>query len=303
MLFRNAILVILGALGSTLSPMTVYAQTPPGTPLPQVMYSAWPKAKISAFIWHPIAVEADSDKVWARVWFDTSNKLIEASWFASASEDAYPYVEDEVYPVSYQPTAICRKAGRSPTIYVSGYIQRTGHVIVEEWTAESLIVGVAQPQGSEQEKTTLSKIIRKEVVFLSNEIGPIRSMVYNKHEERLWLLEENVPHTVWRVNLSSGVAQPYFDDQTLPALALAESSQTMLVEPSAPDGGGFLILLYPWRCWKPAWLKTPPPADSIQMYMLRDVNLDGVPDESTYISWNQLKDIRLYLDHEDPVYP
>jgi hypothetical protein len=274
---------------------------PAADPLPNALKATWAKGNTSAFIWYPIANAANVKQLSARTWFFTDAKTVEFDWVACAP-GAAPADQGEVHSLSFQPTAICRKAGRSPTIFVAGYIQRTGHVIVEQWDCEDILIGSDTPMGGGAAETSFSKSIRKTVVLLTDDVKPLKAMIYQRYENKLWLFEEEAPNVVWRVDPEVGTPEWLTDASVVPALSTAKSAQTTLVKPTAPDGGGFLVMLYSWRSWQPPW-GTGQLTDDHQLFIMRDSNLDGVTDETATITFEQLKETRLYMLHEDMRYP
>lgn len=51
--------------------------------------------------------------------------------------------------VSFQPTAVARRAGLTNVFYVAGWSERTGRVVVESWTLGNVLLAGAQLVGSE----------------------------------------------------------------------------------------------------------------------------------------------------------
>lgn len=299
---RTSILVCLFSITS--AAVAVPMLHPAGNPLPPQLKATWAEAGFSAFIWYPITNPANVDQLSARVWFQTEARLVDFGWLANAP-GAKPAELDESHSVSYEPTAMCCKAGRSPTVFIAGYAQRTGNVIIEQWDCDDILIGSGAAQGGGQPKTTFSKTIHKSAILQSSTVKPLKAILYNRYDQRLWLFEEESPWVVWRLDpdAETPIPEALTDGIAVPAIAAAKSAQTTLVKPSAPDGGGFLIMLYPWRAWKPDWALSGNLKQSDQLFIMRDIDLNGSIDESATLTWNQLKDVRLYMLNEDAKYP
>lgn len=272
-----------------------------GQALPDEMRAHFP-SNVLATIMYPIGSGQHVEDVFGGISFDTTDRKIRIDWIHGQDgvESGVLHVE---YPLSYEPTAICTRTGAGPVLYVAGYIQRTGHVVVEEWTFTNILLGQAVPVGGGTPKSTLSMNLTKSIVLLDSAVMPIRAICYVKPQARLWLIEEAAPNVVWSVETETGNRSFLFDASIVPELPLFHSARTALVKPQAPDGGGFVVQFYKARPWKPT-LATPftsKPTD--QLYILRDQNLDGVMDEATVIQMGDIEDVRQYVSNDDTFYP
>jgi len=75
-----------------------------------------------------------------------------------------------------------------------------------------------------------------------------------------------------------------------------------MVSPTAPDGGGFLINMYPWRAWASGWQSYNGVAPGDEFLVIRDSNLDGVTDETVILTWEAYDTARQYYDNVNPYY-
>lgn len=266
-------------------------------PLDDAMRSSFPK-NLKAATLRPSPDPDLASSVWARVSFHTSSKEVTLDWHAKAL-DAEPLRQLETHPVAFEPTAVCVTSGPGADLYVAGYVARTGHVTVERWQVRDLVLGSALPQGgSGPAKSILGKEIRKDVVLLSDDIGPLHSIVHHGPQGMLWLFEDGPPQEVWQLDPEAGGPVPFGSASIIPELAAAKHAAGFTIAPAAPDGGGFVVILYPWRAWRPAWVHEA----SFQpyatwLYLFRDQDLNGSIDESTALNWIEMVEDRQYFEH------
>lgn len=227
---------------------------------------------------------------WVR--FDTKARSLVIDWMWTA-EGAETYREIEEFALGYEPTAVCVQGSAGPILYVAGYVQRTGHVVLEKWTIENMALGSAT-QGTVF-KSTMTKTVRREVIALWTDVGPLRGIAYHVTQDRLWLVEEEFPHRVWGLDPETDVRSLLFDASTHPELADYPSVWRMMVGTDAPDGGGFLILFKPYRAWARHPSKEQP---SDLLFIMRDADLDGTTDEVAEITFEEFEDVRRYRDFD-----
>lgn len=281
-----------------LLPATAGGQSTPD-PLPHDLEVDFTSATYAEIL-HPSADLADVQRLWATVRFGTVAQELRFQWLARA-DGAEPQVVDEVYAVSYQPTAVCARAGRGPDLFIAGYVDRTGDVIVEKWTVDDIALGSAIPQGSGSAVSTLAKTMRRSVVTITDEIGPLRTIAFHAPLGCLFALEAGSPYRLWKIRPDTGAAVVAFDHDSMPKLALTKEIVSMMVDDTAPDSGGFLFLFNPWASWDVSALHLGGIEDDELIHMWRDSNLDGLTDESLNIEMSELA-IRGYFIHEDPYY-
>lgn len=100
---------------------------------------------------------------------------------------------DEEEAVSFQPTAVCARAGVSNVIYVAGWSPRGPRVIIEEWTFGLGGFTVIQPPGGGPVNVDfVPPAIQKSVVWISDpaELSPIVGMGYQPHSGTLVLCQD-----------------------------------------------------------------------------------------------------------------
>lgn len=265
---------------------------------------ALPEAMVARFtsndaaLLFPGPTPASAQELSASIRFDTEQRVVELSWLFSSGGSSG--AQHETQSVSWSPTAVCVQQGLGPSFYVAGYIPRTGQSIIEKWTVAPLI-GATQPAGGGPPLLSLTNSMQKEIVTITDGIGPIRTLIYHFSQARLWAFEETAPHRVWSIDPAAGVAQLAYDTSSLPELPGLLSAQVFKIKPGAPDGGGVLVVLYRWRAWKRLWLfpHELDPADTV--WILRDGDGDGTIDESGPISWAQYA-ARQYDQNMNPYY-
>jgi hypothetical protein len=267
-----------------------------GDPLPQVMLAS-PIGSALAVIFPA----ADPSVVTGLIRLDTVNKRLLVDWHFSTGGQSN-HSSDE-YDLSYEPTAVCARAGKSPVFYVAGYNERTGNVLIEEWTIENIVVAMGAPQGGSVSVVTLAKTVRKEMVCCTTTLKPLRMIAYNLPSNRLWLFEEAAPSVVWALDVSTTPSLvPLFDSSTVTQLPQLLSVRSFRIKQAAPDGGGFIFAFFPWRSWKSKFGSDGPPAGTDPVFVIRDSNSDGAFDESIQLTVESYLNEKLYFEEMDPYY-
>lgn len=270
-----------------------------GSPLPQEMRASF-TGKTFAGSMYPLVAPQHTEKVRADLAFDTTDRTLTLDWYYR-DDGALPANEVEEHQLSYEPTTYCRKAGASPTFFIAGYVQRTGHVIVERWTFSEMAL-TSYTQGGKT-LSGFTRTLHKEVVLLRDDIKPLRAIAYFLPSGRLWLFEEEAPNVVWSVDPETGDSAWLLDASVRPEIANARSSKTFVIGPGAVDGGGFILLLYPWRAWDSPWTGVPSePTNDTELFLFRDSDADGIVDEESVLTWSDYIDGRDYIDNSNPFY-
>lgn len=265
--------------------------------LPTTMYSDF-SGETRAALFCPSTNPEHYDSLSIGATFDTDTAELELEWHWCAPTATALHHEVETYSLGYQPTAFCKQSGAGPTMYVAGFIPRTGHVIVERWEITDLLLGQAATQPDGAVLSFLSKNIRKSVLLVSDEVQPIRSMAFHHTQGVLWLMEESAPHVVWALDPDNGSPTYLFDSSTYPEIADKYSMRSLMVDSAAPQGGGFVVALMPWRAWKPKWASPNKLEWGDEVFVARDANCDGIVDEWAQLTIYELVEIRQYFAHQ-----
>lgn len=217
----------------------------------------------------------------AHISFNTEAKQLTVAWGFDipGSEAQYPvgFVSSDTrtdsHALGYHPTAICRRSGVGSTFYVAGWIDRLSTAIVERWEVNNMAVGTtAKPDGTLTASLTLS--YDKEIVFTSDSTGPIRCIAFHTTSDRVWALGNDSPNTLYSIDPTSGSATVQTDAAAHPELASMRSALCKYIDPAAPDGGGFFVLLRQ----ESAWEFIDEPDLQSQVFFTRDSNFDGIVD-------------------------
>ncbi len=288
----HVLTTLIVALGGTTA--SVVAQTP--DPLPEEMLARYGITSTFEFSLYPSTDIEDVQRVRADVTFDTLEQEVELDWWFKA-DGAFSDSELDVHTVSFQPTAVCRKAGRDPSFFVAGYFPATGDVVIEEWTVQGLALGsVGAPDGNFY--SSLAKTVRKRVVLSDDGLDPIRAMVYSTSKDRLLVLEEAAPNQLWAVDPVNGEQVLLFDAVTQPELADMQSAKAVKVLPTGPDGGGCVVVFYPWRAWERGWTAPDGVPDTETFFLMRDEECGGAEEEVGPVTYADYKS-RQYPDTWD----
>ncbi|MFT7463653.1 MAG: hypothetical protein ACI9EF_001999 [Pseudohongiellaceae bacterium] len=267
-----------------------------GTPLPPSLVSDWSPlgSNYSGIRFLPSTDPADRYRVSAVVQFDTEKQLVSFLWdiMPAGGRGLTERVDHEVL---YKPTDICTQNGYGPVLYVAGFIEESAQVIVEEWTFRE-VVGERPQEGTAV--SSLPMTLQKRTVLLTDSVGPLFGMAYNSCSERLWLFEGVAPGTVYSLG-NDGLLQYQFDAASCPwpSMATAGRITAAKIEPTAPDGGGFVMFALPGRSWERL-----PRTTDYDIVILRDSDCDGVLDECVNGTCQSLIFDRDYLDHDQYMY-
>jgi len=274
---------------------TLQSQMPP--PLPDSLKAtAWSNPAETIF---PIGAPTGTDDVHARVTYYADEQTLELRW-KIRREGAYIKEEVEEFALSFVPTAVCTERGTGPSFFVAGYVERTGHVVIEEWRFEDMAFGATTPRGGGPGQSTFSRTIRKSTVLITDQLKPLKAIAFHATSEVLWVFEEEPPHTVWTVHPETGAMTWRFDRTVIPAVALTHTVSTTMIEPPAPQTG-FVIRLEPWRPWSRWPLVTESDLDAVELYVFRDADLDGENDESTILTGAEYAS-RGWWEYTNPFY-
>lgn len=121
---------------------------PQSVPLPSELKSSFePYGPFAAFMALP--VPDPQIAVQARFWFENTGvrKGVGASWTVLA--DGKPVASrEDFFDTSFRPTAVCQRSGKGTKLYVAGWAERLGAVVVEEWEfVDYSIAGSHAPRG------------------------------------------------------------------------------------------------------------------------------------------------------------
>lgn len=283
--------------------VSVSAQT---TTLPPELQAEWPPlgANGDGIVFFPLPTEQDSYTLNAHVQFHTVGHTVSFRWTFTAESAVFGNQIEEV-SVAYEPTALAKKFGAGPSLYIAGYSERINSIIIEEWRIDDIAIASAMVQGGgTHPKSTFSKTIRKGILLISDQIGPLHSLFFNPCDGSLWMFEGLSPYRVHRLDLSDPGASPEFMfDYTSTGKAFLQDTGwavPIMVDDEAPDSGGFVVVCHPSRVWD--WEARKVPATSYNIGIMRDIGCTGSFNEVTTGTYDYLIRFRQYLEHENVYY-
>ncbi len=206
--------------------------------------------------------------VWVDVKFrNRSSKEINFKWYFKAN-GATANGDSSFETVSYQPTAVCKKAGFSDTLYVAGWSERTGSCLIEEWVFQTpfSIASVPNPNGGPPSSELTLPVIAKTVVYSSTTLGPIYDLATNPFANTLWILAGDSPRSIWAFDFSTTSLSLLYSSSVMQQLA---DHHSLWVGMNTMHG--FVIYSQPRRKWEPLSAFVEPYTVSI----FRDSDLDG----------------------------
>lgn len=182
--------------------------------------------------------------------FNTADKKVFVNSLGSedGTNDLNGWKFDTV-ETSFHPTAAASEAAAGTRFFVAGWAPRVGQVVIEEWVFDDILIGTTMPQGGAGEpKLGYSYTIRHTLIASTAQVAPLTGLAYIPATDSLLLFEEEDPHRVWKLHLSTGSL--LLDIQSLPQLASMKSIWMRLIGPGHASGGGLLLTGSNWRVWE-----------------------------------------------------
>lgn len=237
------------------------------SPLPPGMVAAFGAERTWAEdLWLPTD---PGDEVRARLTFSNgATNRIDIAWqFFKAG--AATRTSSQSVDVSFRPTSVARRAGTTMTFYVVGWSERTGRVLVEEWTFDQFVLGSSMPAGGGTPISVFGQpAIQRTVEWISESgsLTPIWDAVCNPLANALLLLDSGATTRVWSLDLGTHALTELYSSASQPALA----GHRMLTA-ARHGAGGFVAFTQRRKPWEHAD-RYQAPAD---FFVLRDTNADG----------------------------
>jgi hypothetical protein len=202
-------------------------------------------------------------------------------WTVQAT-GAYETVVGSEHPVSFQPTAVARRAGTSSIFYVVGWSSETARVIVERWTLGAFdIAPAASPSGEPGPTTlTLPPVTRTELwVSDHGKLQPIWDAVCSPYAGELWLLESGPVTRIHALDLGGHTLEPRYasDDAGMADLAGHRSFGA-----GQHTAHGFVILSQPKRPWDSLRHQS----RSAMVFVVTDTDSDGSTDAEEFLTFS-----------------
>lgn len=237
------------------------------TPLPQEMQvRSWTHSAAAAF---RLPTSQPAKVIQCRVSYtnmDPSNK-IDIEWkFKTAGGTG---IKRTSHSVSFQPTAVCPRAGRTSTLYVAGWSPRASKVVVEEWTFNDMaLVETVSPTG--KLSVSLSgPSIQRTMLAATQSVAPVLGMAVNPWSDQIYLLERSTPRAIRTMDASTGaIAAPLLTSVQEPDMA----SHRSLRAGKTPLG------LYIFSEQRRPWMGFNDGSPPYTLVFMQDANLDGVVD-------------------------
>ena len=208
--------------------------------------------------------------------YETLGQEVILGWHLSI--DQVPGVKIDRVSVSFQPTAVAKRAGTTHEFFVAGYVPRTDTTLVERWEFDDVLTAVYASVGGAGARATLSYTIRKEVLVSSPAAQwHVKAMAYNRYGEELLLALYSPFSILMRLDHDTGILDAMATDAIYPQLPKLYSMVTVHTNHE------FMIRLGPW----PQWLVTNKGLQYQQgsgdypYLLLRDADFDGIFEDVT----------------------
>ena len=221
------------------------------------------------------------------------------------SDGAAMGVATETHALSFVPTAVCKRAGTTSTLYVVGWSPRTSQVVVEEWVFHNYSLGVASPIGTGGVHRSLLSAppsLARSVVFVSERaaLTPVWDAVCYLPGNALWLLDSGpseagaATRSIWGIDLQLGHLSLICDSETYPQLSDHRSMTAV-----ADSTGGFVIHTEKRRSVEQvgSYLSA---SDPYLIVLFQDANGDGIIDTTSVDDFTAYQSLGWDMKYSEP---
>lgn len=254
-------------------------------PLPESLVAgAWGGSMGPYAAWTYLPGLGVNQEARGRFWFENSDvrQGVGVSWLLGL--DGHSVGEKvEFYETAFRPTSICCRAGSSMELFVVGWDEQLGAVVVERWRLVDIAFGVAMEPTGEQ-VVALTYTIRRVRLATCTSLNPMSSAACHFRADELWMLEENsagikTVHSMPLSGASCGLITPLLiqsvqvDATNYPSLANCTS-----LSAQEHPAYGFVVLGQKRRLWESPWDYHEP----YTIMIARDADKDGVMDSVVF---------------------
>lgn len=229
---------------------------------------------------------ASQDTVRADISFSNDEKHSVWIRWAAQVQGAYPDHEATEYEVSFQPTAVARRAGHSSTFYVVGWSARLARVVVEEWDVGTFALAqVPSPSGAAPKTELTLPPVTRSLLWVSNpgQLAPIWDAACDPYAGALWMLESGAVTRIHSLNLASLMLFTSFaSDATGMSGLSGHRSFGVGLHPTE----GFVIMSQAKMPWRSLRYESP----SAVVFVANDADMDGVLDTTAFITLSEFHD-------------
>jgi hypothetical protein len=189
--------------------------------------------------------------------------------------------------VSFQPTAVARRAGTSAVLYVVGWSTDTGQVIVEEWTLGEYAVEATAKPGDLAVSTLVQPTITRVVKWTSDagSLNPIWDAACNYVANELLLLESGTPTRILSLDLQS-LALTELSSSDAPGHERLAGYRRLWI--GKPESGGLIA----GSERRPPWERGHMDRSPGTYFVLKDEDLDGAFEWTGFV-----EPTRFFTDH------
>ena len=216
---------------------------------------------------------------------DAGPKRVTIAWQFKAS-GAIEGNSTQSVDVSFKPTAVARRAGTTTVIYVVGWSDRTGRVVVERWDLSQAVLGDAIPVGGGAAYSLFSQPhIERSIEWISEtgSVSPIWDAACEVYGNSLLLLTR-APTKILSLNLDSRTTTNLYSASDVGLSGLAGHRMISIGKHST---GGFIAFTEPRKPW-----------ESVMQYLqlhdyfvMRDSDSDGSFDSTAFVDYSLFYDI------------
>ncbi len=254
------------------------AQQPSSLP-PEMIASFAPRRIWAEEFWLPTAA---NDQVRGRVRFENQDpvgKVVIDWYFVKAGASSRQL--SQVVEVAFRPTAVARRAGTTDTLYVVGWSDRMGRVVVEEWTFGPTTLGSTLPENGEGGAISVfaPPPIAKELAWVSDPgtVPPIWDAACEVYANKLLLLTSGTTTKIVSLDLVTLSLQQLYSSTSNPALG----GLRMLSIARHPVAG-FTVIAEQRRSWDAVGH-----GEAVDNYfVMRDVDANGTLDTTEVVASN-----------------
>lgn len=222
---------------------------------------------------------------------NVEDNVIEIRWGAN-TDNAWKLKDQYLY-TSYRPLSVTADGGLSSTLYVTGWFERTGEIVVERWQIGTTVLSISTtPGGTEVVDFALPRITREELMRSYH--GAIFDAVFHPASRKLiWLSDKTYDGSQREiisvdVDAESPTRIQLFDADDIPILDECEGMNIGVTDDASESVYVFIFTDYQWNIG--------PSGSGEQTHVLCDADRDGYFEISYHDDYAEVAESSALID-------